>query len=202
MTDEDELLDELEHQAALAEAEEYEPSDEELRIEAPRHEASLRQMRAMRDGDGVDDLSLVTDGPTDEEHERAKELALTYEPTAEELGAVEPRLAELPPPPQDATRTADAIEDSLRDELAYEEALRYEPTADELAAAAPAARYWQMRAIERLLADKSREWLVRRLAELEPGARCHDEMSVDEIRSRVADLELALVADRFSTPQG
>lgn len=121
-------------------------------------------------------------------------------------------------------------EEERRHEAAKREALSYEPTREELREAEPAARHWQARinearrgllaakaaaavpmpAVVSSLADRSREWLLARLAELRdlaqglPGgvqlahrnleARSLEEVPTDEIRSQVADLELAIEA--------
>jgi hypothetical protein len=121
-------------------------------------------------------------------------------------------------------------EEERRHEAAKREALSYEPTREELREAEPMARSWQARVNEARrallaakaaeavpmpaavssLADRSREWLLARLAELRdmaqglPGgvqvahrnleARSLEEVPTEEIRSQVVDLELAIEA--------
>jgi len=127
--------------------------------------------------------------------------------------------------------------EALRHELKKQELAAYEPTREELRDAEADASYWRGRAKERRrenlrakaqsavcmsaesllaeLADKPREWLLDRLAELQqiarrlPGgvqvahrnleARSLDDVPTDEIRSQVADLELAIQAEQDSS---
>jgi hypothetical protein len=124
----------------------------------------------------------------------------------------------------------DRLLEALRHEIAKQELEDYEPTPEELREAEPIARYWRARVAERRrenvlaraagavelpsatpsLAERSREWLLGRLAELRelarvlPGgvqlahrnldARALDDIPTDEIRSHVADLEAAIAA--------
>lgn len=140
-----------------------------------------------------------------------------------------------PPAAADAEEAApigdERLLDALRHEMAKQELLDYEPTAEELREVEPAYKALQARINEKrranLLAtaaaavelpnllDKSREWLLARLAELREIARAlpggvsfaHrnldaqnvDDVPTEELRSYVADLEVAIAAALSST---
>jgi hypothetical protein len=127
---------------------------------------------------------------------------------------------------KDAPGDADPAEvllEAIRYEVAKHEHLRYEPSDEELRAVEPMATYWEQRVAERRhdnllarasattnLAEKSREWLLARVAELRdiaqqiagdaPAAYCNrdaralDDLATEELRSQVADLELVIGA--------
>lgn len=117
-------------------------------------------------------------------HEFAKQETAAYEPTREELREAEP----------DARYWQARINERRRENL-----LANAEGAARLPTAAPS------------LADKSREWLLARLGELRdlarqiPGgvqlahrnldARNFDDVPTEEIRTQVADLEIAIAAE-------